>query len=466
MVALALAYSALAGFIYSLSFKPLGLWFLAPIAYASLISLLRKYPQTILITTLFGFISGLIVLSWSKTYVGVIPWIALAILQGLFLLPLGIVARFTRKVPFYIAIILLSEELQARFPFGGFSWRRIAFSQVDSPFAKLLPYIGMTGLSFITLTIAYVILTRRFSLIALFIALLISTPFITMPIESHEKIKVTAIQGGVPERGLDFNSRAYEVLERHIETTVENFSGDEDVILWPENAIDIDPIRDSVAKKKIADLQLLTGIPLIAGAIIEPDLLYNSTILFDAKGDISSIYQKRYLTPFGEFIPLRKLSELISPYAEQVTDFSTGSSLVIHEVDGRRIASVICYEILNDGLVREAASHSELLVVHTNSATFSGSSEGEQQMAITRLRAMESGRDIVTISTTGPSAFIDRRGVVNQRLSDGEVGALTGDVSLNNSQSLSIRLGGWLTLAVLLLSLIWAVQSLRKREEI
>ncbi len=97
--------------------------------------------------------------------------------------------------------------------------------------------------------------------------------------------------------------------------------------------------------------------------------------------------------------------------------------------------------------------------MQTNSATFSGSSEGEQQLSITRLRALESGKSIVSISTTGPSAFINARGEVVMRLDDGDRGSLVGDVSLSKSESVYHSLGGLGVPLVLLLTLISSIIS-------
>ncbi len=152
---------------------------------------------------------------------------------------------------------------------------------------------------------------------------------------------------------------------------------------------------------------------------------------------------------------------MASPHVDRVDDFSAGSELVVHELLKGNVGSVICYEILNDGLVREMSINSDFLVVHTNSATFSGSSEGEQQLAITRLRALESGKAIVSISTTGPSAIIDARGVVQSKLEDGEVGSLSADISLKSGKSFAHKLGGYGPLIALLFTFIWALLSLR-----
>lgn len=457
-----LLLSVLSGVIFSLSFKPVGLWFAAPIAFSILFLLMRRRSRPILSALIFAFVSNLVILSWTSTFVGAVPWLLLATLQALYYLPLGITARYTASIPIYIFIILCLESVKARFPFGGFSWTRIAFSQVDSPFAPLISSFGAITLSFITLLIVFMVLERSKSIAVLLIGLVLIAHFTNVQPLSSESIKVRAVQGGVPERGLDFNARAMQVLDNHIAATLEEVDGSEDVIIWPENAIDVDPLRNEVVAKKLAALANVADRPLIAGAILDGDRLLNTSILFNREGLAESIYVKRYLTPFGEYIPFRSIARLISDETDRVTDFSPGDELVIHKVNGAQVGSIICYEIINDGLVREMANSSNFLIVQTNSATFSGSAEGEQQLAITRLRAMESKRSIVSISTTGPSAVIDARGVVLSKLQDGEVGSLAAIVPLTTQRTLAMRLGGFGELSVLLLSFGWALLSLRK----
>lgn len=452
-------FQALAGLIYSLSFKPVGIWFLAPFAIALQVFLLRKLRFPEIQSFIFAFSSSLIILSWSKTFVGVLPWVALSILQGILAIPVGIVARITSRFSPIAFVILLMEEARARFPFGGFSWTRIAYSQVDSPFAQIVSFTSLIGLSIIVLLLAQLILHPTITLFALLSAIL-TVSLLVLPSNSDgTTLHVRAIQGGVPERGFEFNKRAQEVLDNHIKTTLREINVKDELIVWPENSIDIDPIKNSSVAKKMTDLIHSINKPLIAGAILDDEKLYNSTILFGKNGSIQSIYLKRYLTPFGEYIPFRKIVSFASPHADRVTDFSPGTELIVHRLPQANIGSIICYEILNDGLVREMAAHSDLLIVHTNSATFSGSSEGEQQLSITRLRAIEAGRSIVSISTTGPSAVINARGEVESKLEDGEIGSLSSSVLLRNNVTFAQKLGGFGPLLALLFSFIWALAS-------
>jgi apolipoprotein N-acyltransferase len=349
------------------------------------------------------------------------------------------------------------EEIKARVPFGGFAWTRVAFSQIDSPFAKIVSVGGVLALSFVTLLIASVLIRPRVSSILLLATALIAPVFMTSQSTTTQRLNFLAVQGGTPSAGLDFNSRAMGVLDMHISQTLRSVSGEEDVIIWPENAIDVDPIADSRVNSKIRMMIATTGKPLLAGAVLQEEGPRNAAIFFGSDGGVNSIYIKRYLTPFGEYMPLRSLAELISPYAQMVNDFSAGKSEVIHEINDRRVSSILCFEIINDGIVRQAASQSGLMVIHTNSATFAGTAEGEQQLAITRLRALEHDRSVVSVSTTGPSAVISNSAMVLNSLKDGEVGSLAAEIALRDNRTISSQLGGVATLLVLSLALLWSL---------
>jgi len=446
------------------AFEPLGIWFAAPVAFAIYLYHLSRQERPITYSIYFGLTANLIILYWSGAYVGVLPWVSLSFLQAMYFIPVGIAARYTTNLPFLIVAILMMEEVKARLPFGGFAWTRIAFSQIDSPLAAMVSIGGALSLSFVTLLLSYFAIARKKST-ALILLLCAVIPSLLLPsANAKEKLTFTAVQGGTPSKGLDFNSRAMGVLNMHLSESYRSVSGDENLIIWPENAIDIDPLENRVVRKKINDLVEATGSPLLAGAVLSKGPI-NAAILFKENGEVGSMYFKRYLTPFGEYMPLRAISEALSPFAQLVNDFEPGQALKIHRVKGAKIASIICFEIINDGVVREAAQESELLVVHTNSATFAGTSEGDQQLAITRLRALEYNRHAISISTTGPSAIVNNRGEVLDSLRDGEIGSLSGDAYLYRDSTISDKLGGFATIATLSIALLWSFSAFFRRKD-
>ena len=162
-----LLLTSLAALLYALSFEPVAIWFFAPIAYALLFWVLNNFQRKIVHASLFAFLSNPAILSWTNSFVGSIPWILLSLLQIIYILPLGFFARKSRSAPLFIFLVLLSESLKSRIPFGGFARTRIAFSQIDSPYSPLVSVVGITALSGITLLVSYLLLhpNRRIALL-------------------------------------------------------------------------------------------------------------------------------------------------------------------------------------------------------------------------------------------------------------------------------------------------------------
>ena len=356
------------------------------------------------------------------------------------------------------------EEFRSVFPFGGFGWTRIAFSQVESPAAAILPYGGVLALSALTLLSAALIARIRVGNLIKLLLIVIGLGLIPANPQGSGSVKFLAIQGNTPSVGLDFNSRAQAVFNLHRDATYKYASGSYDAIIWPENAIDIDPgLYPNVA----ADVEKLTRdkqAPLIAGVVLKRDgSPVNASVLYNSEKGAVSTYIKRGLTPFGEYMPLRGMAEFISPFAATVVDFKPGNELVTHEVGGAVLGPIICYEIINDRLVAEMSSNSDALIVQTNSATFAGTAESRQQLAITRIRAMENSRSILSVSTIGISAFIDSNGRVTQSSSENIQTALTSDLVLNDHLTFANKWGSVVKFLILAIILILGARGLRNR---
>ncbi len=453
----------LSALLASAAFEPIGIWYLALFGYALFFKSLSKSRRPVLASFIFGAILSGIVLHWSSKYVGALPWLLLSLLQAFFYLPLGWVYRKTSSLRWVVLTFLLCEEVRARFPFGGFAWTRIAFSQVESPLLPLVSIGGVLLLSFVTLLSALALHRLKIRSIALVaLSFLIVTLFPNNP-TSSEKISLVAIQGNTPSVGLEFNSRAKAVFYLHRDTTRELVMHKYDAVVWPENAIDIDPRNYPEVLADIKTLVKELDTPLIAGVVLtESGSPANASIMYNESGQAQSTYIKRYLTPFGEYMPLRTIAEFVSPFAKSVNDFKPGKNFVPHVIAGKKIAPIICYEIINDGLVRESAKGASAFIVQTNSATFANTPESAQQLAITRIRAVEHSRDILSVSTVGISAFIDNNGAVISRTAENVSTSISGNLKISNHQTLADRLGGVAPILVLLTSLLFAIRPLRK----
>ena len=445
--------SALSGLLLSAAFEPLALWWLAPIALAIEMFALTRSERKYLSVLTFALTFNLVLLHWTSIYVGSVPWIILAIGLSIFYLPLAAVKRL--GISFFPLIFIILEEIRNRFPFQGFGWARIAYSQADAPYAKIAAHGGAVALSAITALIAlflFGLTQKRLRILILLPLLLIFQP---MHVNTNQEINALLIQGNVPELGLDFNSRATEVFYNHVKETKKALQDNRkvDFILWPENSVDVDPFRNP----EVFDTLNSYKQPIIVGAIVgKGEEVLNTSILWTK--DTQIVYVKQHLTPFGEYIPLRSLAGKISPLVNDVRDFSPGNESVVFKIGAAKIAPVICYELLDDQILQQAAKSSNLLTVQTNSATFGDSAESAQQLQITRIRAIEHSRNVLSVSTTGYSAIIDYNGKVLQKSNMGTAQHLYATVGLITSTSPRDRYGDW----ALVITLIWLLLVARR----
>lgn len=435
------------------AFEPIGKWWLAPIALTVHMYAIDRTNRKLLSTFTFAFTFNSVLLHWTSTYVGSTPWIILSVGLSSLSLPLALVGRW--GIAAYPLIFVVLEEIRNRFPFGGFGWARVAYSQADAPYANIASRGGAISLSGITVLIAafvYCAVNKRtiFIFLVPLFALVIPNNISTVG-----QTSILMIQGNVPQLGLDFNARAKQVFYNHLnETKLALAQGKKvDFIVWPENAVDVDPYTNKDVYEQLESFDK----PLIIGAITgKGEKLLNTSILWGDK--VQDIYVKQHLTPFGEYIPLRSLAKKISPFVNQVDDFSPGNKQKIFTIGQARVAPVICFELLDDEILANAAKSSNLLVVQTNSATFGTSAESAQQLSITRIRAIEHSRNVVSVSTTGISAIIDFNGKILRQTSMGTTDHVFADVGLIEHSSPRDRYGDWAGI----FTLIWLLVVARR----
>jgi apolipoprotein N-acyltransferase len=390
--------------------------------------------------------------------VGSVPWLILAVGMSLFYLPLALVSRW--EIAAYPFIYVVMEEVRNRFPFGGFGWVRLAYTQADAPFAKMAAVGGAAALSAIVVLLGLFIHSlsqKKPSLLVLLPFLLLLIPVNTTAVGES---KVLMVQGNVPQLGLDFNSQAKAVFNNHLSLTRKSLAEDSNVdfVLWPENSVDVDPFRYADVKESLDSIER----PLIIGAVAyKGEKLLNTSILWG--GELPPIYIKQHLTPFGEYIPLRSLASKISPLTDRVRDFEPGQASIFFTINKAVIAPVICFELLDDGILRQAAKGSNILAVQTNSATFGMSAESAQQLSITRIRAIEHGRNIVSVSTTGYSAVIDQHGKILQKTSMNTAEVIRAQVGLIQGLTPSDKAGVWALVGVLIFLFLVSAQAYRQR---
>jgi apolipoprotein N-acyltransferase len=221
-----------------------------------------------------------------------------------------------------------------------------------------------------------------------------------------------------------------------------------DVVIWPENSTDLDPVFDPLIYNTIATAVAAIDRPVLVGAVLQDPVRNAGQLWLPGKGPVA-VYLKRRLVPFGEVIPFRGLVSNITslPSSLQPVNLTPGHRPVVFDLGKLRLGDVICYEVGFDGLVSsEIAAGANLLAVQTNDADFEidgQSGETLQQLAMARIRAIEHDRAVVVASTTGVSAIIAPDGQLLVSTRTWTQAEIEARVPLLSSTSLADRLGGW-----------------------
>ncbi|MEV0246967.1 apolipoprotein N-acyltransferase [Nocardia sp. NPDC050712] len=293
------------------------------------------------------------------------------------------------------------------------------------------------------------------------------------PEEGDRMITVAAIQGSVPRLGLDFNEQRRAVLDNHVRRTEElaravavGAAKQPDVVIWPENSSDIDPLRNADARELISRASVDIKAPILVGAVLvnSDRTTTNSVMVWNGAAGPGERHDKKIIQPFGEYLPMRSFFRLFSDYADRAGYFVPGDGDGAVRANGIDIGVATCYEVAFDRAFRDSLNAgAQLLTVPTNNATFGDSEMTYQQLAMSRVRAVEHGRALVVAATSGVSAIITADGAVRQQTPLFVPAALVADLPLRDSTTLATRFGPVPELLSVILTVAAVVAALRSR---
>ncbi|GAA1917317.1 apolipoprotein N-acyltransferase [Streptomyces durmitorensis] len=475
------AASALSGVLLYVSFPPRTLWWLALPAFAVFAWCLhgRSWKAGLGLGYLFGLGFLLPLLVWTGVEVGPGPWLALAAIEAMFVALVGAGIAAVSRLPGYplwaAALWIAGEAARARVPFSGFPWGKIAFGQADGVFLPLAALGGTPVLGFAVVLCGFGLYevvrqvreardphgtgsVRRGAAAAALLSVLVPVAgaFAARPLVSDDAedgtATVAAIQGNVPQAGLEFNAQRRAVLDHHVRETERladrvkaGKAKQPDFVLWPENSSDIDPFTNPDAREAIERAVKAVGAPISVGGVVESKdgKLFNEQILWDPEKGPTDTYDKRQIQPFGEYIPLRDLVGFFSSDVGMVRqDFSRGTKPGVFTMAGTKVGLATCYEAAFDWAVRDTVTHgAQLISVPSNNATFDRSEMTYQQLAMSRIRAVEHSRTVTVPVTSGVSAIIMPDGRVSQKTKWFTADSLVEEVPLRSSQTPATRFG-------------------------
>jgi apolipoprotein N-acyltransferase len=425
-----------------------------------------------------GFASGVAFymsqIEWLSLYLGPVPWIALSVLEALiFALGAAVIASVWsfltqslsgKLASFWIALAIATlwtarEWVSINLPYGGFPWSRVAQALSDSFLSSLVYFVGISGLTFVSVFMVAALLLAiesGFSGISNHLlpiattagVVVIAAAFVVPANAESGEVSVAAVQGNA-NAGLFANAERGTFLKNHLDATqlldASPLKDSIDFIVWPENASDLNPQQNELAKLQIDSVVEKYQVPLIFGAITESgDEIFNSSLYFvPGKGQVDQ-YDKKRPVPFAEYVPDRDFWYQLAPdlIGLVLRGYAFGTRDGIFEFEGSNLGVLICFEIAIDDIGRELVSDgAEIILSQTNNADFGRSDETFQQAALARLRAIETGRTVVNISTVGVSKVFLADGSIVDQLPIFEPGVMVQTLPLRTSITPAIAIG-------------------------
>jgi len=400
-------------------------------------------------------------------------WIGLSLLQslsgGLLFLLFGALCRtntvkkYPLAKPFFAAALWVILEWSQTLGWWGVPWGRLAIAMTKYPF--LLQNASLFGTYFVTFIIvainfllAYAILCaekrKLVAVIAAGVALLnVASCGILWAVNSSNEgksVKIAAVQGNIDTAEKWNSDLVYNIFDVYYKNTCDAASEGAEIVLWPETAVPLTLRDGSIAENYVSNAAKEAGVHLLAGAFTNDEEYnqYNSILSVSPSGKFGeTVYSKRHLVPFGEYLPMQTVIEfLIPPVSElmRADILTAGEGANVIPVAGLDVGALVCFDSIYETLalesVREGAT---VLTVSTNDSWFMDSVALYMHNAQAQLRAIENGRYVVRAANTGVSSIISNRGEVMSMTDPYEETYIIGEIYEREGRTLYSYLGNF-----------------------
>ncbi|MEQ1872496.1 MAG: apolipoprotein N-acyltransferase [Ilumatobacteraceae bacterium] len=374
----------------------------------------------------------------------------------------------------------LAEALRFCFPFGGVPLASLPIGQAAGPFASVGRVGGAVLLTWFVFQVGFALsgpspvvpaMARKrgvtskgewhgvAGLATALLMWLVVAPLADAGDKSSGDMRVAIVQGGGEQGTHAIDTSAADVLARHLEATAEIEPGTVDLVVWPENVIDVVEFDGSNELALVVAEAERIGAPFAVGITedsADGDHFLNAQVIVTPDGEIVSRYDKVRRVPFGEYMPWRGfLQALGAPTNLVPRDAIAGEGPAVLELpDGTKLSTVISWEVFFGGRVNEGVeAGGEFIINPTNGSSYTWTVLQSQQVAASRLRAIEQHRWVVQASPTGFSAFISPDGDVYQRTGVSEQSVIIRTIALHDGRTWYSHTGNipWVALMALLL---------------
>jgi apolipoprotein N-acyltransferase len=365
----------------------------------------------------------------------------------------------------------LVESIRLIVPFGGVPLASLAIGQTAGPLLGVARVGGVILLNWLVLQVGFALagpspyvpaIARRarraqwHGAVGFLAAVAVVVLALVAPSGSAtgRSLRVAVVQGGGPQGTHAIHTDSRVVVERHLAVTRTIEPGSVDVVVWPENVIDVVTFVGSRELEEVASEAQRIGATFVVGITEDVPVseehpvgaFLNAQVVVTPEGEVVSRYEKVRRVPFGEYMPLRGLLDLLGAPVDQVPrDAIAGTGPAVLDLPtGDRLAVVISWEVFFGDRARDGVSHGgEAIVNPTNGSSYTGTILQTQQVASSRLRAVENGRWVVQASPTGFSAFVTDDGHVLERTAVSEARVITHEVPLRTGSTWYRVLGDW-----------------------
>ena len=470
----------IAGLLVAFSLPPWGWW---PLAYVGVALFATCRPNSNRARFMFGTLFALAWLAPGMAWMWFLTAPGYVIAALLFSALHGIAAMITGAVTDrqkHRAIVgplahTLAEALRFSFPFGGVPLATLAISQAASPIAHIVRVGGPLLLTYVVLQIGFLLANLRETtaskraMHAVLLTVVVAVLPIAGSIAPHGRdigrtLNIAAVQGGGPQGTLAINTNSRDVVIRHLDATktitggTASTDGQLDLVIWPENVIDVSSFSSSVERTEVAAQAARLNAPFLVGITEDLDNKFftNAQVVVNTDGSLGDRYDKVRRVPFGEFVPMRGLLEAVGAPVDRIPrDAMAGNDTAILRAADTTIAVVISWEVFFAGRANEGVERGATLLVNpTNGSSYTGTILQTQQIASSRLRALETGRWLVQVSPTGFSAFVSPSGQVFDRTGVSEQHVITREVQLRSGRTIYSYLGDLPFILIMSASLI------------
>lgn len=467
-----LTKALVAGLFVAFSLPPWGWW---PLAYVGAALFATIKPKSNRARFTFGTMFALAWLApgmawmWFLTPPGyIISAILFSVFHGVAALITGLFTSRPQHRTFIGPLAhTLAEALRFSFPFGGVPLATLAISQASSPLAPLVRIGGPLLLTYMVFQIGFAISSIRFAPssknVALLIASIVAVVFFGQVAPNGNDIgrslNIAAVQGGGPQGTLAIYTNSRDVVDRHLAATrtidaLSNY----DLVVWPENVIDVDNFSSSVERSEIAEQATRLNAPFLVGITedVDDQFFTNAQIVVNDEGSLGDRYDKVRRVPFGEYVPMRGVLEAVGAPVDRIPrDAQAGTGLAVLRAADTTIAVVISWEVFFAGRANEGVERGATLLINpTNGSSYTGTILQTQQIASSKLRALETGRWLVQVSPTGFSAFVSPDGQVFDRTGVSEQRVIERQVQLRSGRTIYSYLGDMPIIATMIALLI------------